>query len=131
VNGLLILSVVLLQARAMSATTVVWSLVVFVAWCVFFAVVVFVIIDLIRRRDIGRMRKALWVACGILLPPLATAVYVIANARRFANRRVLWIACWIIFLPLFLLVYVVANVAKRVGYGPGFPPTTSATAAVG
>jgi hypothetical protein len=125
VNEVRILVAVLLQARAMPLATVVWSLVVFVAWCVFLVVVIFVIIDLVRRDDIRWMRKALCIVCGILLPPLATAVYVIANARRFVTRRALWIACWVIFLPLFVLVFVVANVANRLGVGRGFPPRES------
>jgi hypothetical protein len=87
-------------------------------------VVILLIIDLIRRRDISRTRKAVWVACWVLLPILSTAAYVAVNARRFVKRRALWITCWILFFPLFALVWVVVNPARHLGVGPGFPPRT-------
>jgi hypothetical protein len=110
---------------AATATTTAWAFLVFAAWCAFFVVLILLIIDLIRRRDISRTRKALWVACWVLLPILSTAAYVAVNARRFVKRRALWITCWILFFPLFALVYVLMNLGRRFGVGPGFPPRTA------
>jgi hypothetical protein len=50
------------------------------------ALLIFVIVDVIRRRDISRKRKVAWIVGGVFVPILFVVVYVIANAKRIGDR---------------------------------------------
>ncbi|MGH3037048.1 MAG: SHOCT domain-containing protein [Gaiellaceae bacterium] len=67
---------------------VMWTLIVFFAWVIWFWILITILADLFRRRDIGGGRKALWVVFLILVPFVGVLVYLIANHDEMAERNV-------------------------------------------
>ena len=64
-----------------------WSMLIFFLWVIWIWIVVTVLIDVFRRRDIGGWAKAAWVIFLIVLPFLGVLVYLIAQHDGMAERR--------------------------------------------
>jgi putative oligomerization/nucleic acid binding protein/phospholipase D-like protein len=63
-----------------------WTLIIFFAWVVWIWIMVVILTDLFRRRDISGWGKAAWVIFLIILPFLGTLVYLIAQHDGMADR---------------------------------------------
>jgi hypothetical protein len=67
---------------------VLWSMIIFFTWVVWIWIMIVILTDVFRRRDIGGWHKALWVVFLIILPFLGALVYLIANHDGMAQRNV-------------------------------------------
>jgi hypothetical protein len=67
---------------------VLWSMIIFFTWVVWIWIMIVILTDVFRRRDIGGWSKALWVVFLIILPFLGALVYLIANHDGMAQRNV-------------------------------------------
>jgi hypothetical protein len=65
---------------------VLWTLIIFFTWVVWIWIMIVILTDVFRRRDIGGWTKALWVVFLIVLPFLGALVYLIAQHDGMAQR---------------------------------------------
>jgi hypothetical protein len=66
---------------------VVWTLIVILAWVIWFWLLITVFSDLFRRHDIGGGKKTLWIIFVILVPFVGVLIYLIANSHSMAERN--------------------------------------------
>jgi hypothetical protein len=64
-----------------------WSMIIFFAWLCWFWMIVVILSDIFRRRDIGGWAKAGWAAFLIIVPFVGALVYLIAQHDGMAERR--------------------------------------------
>jgi len=67
---------------------VLWTMIIFFAWVIWIWMIVVILSDVFRRRDIGGWAKAAWTVFLIVLPFLGVLVYLIANHDGITDRRV-------------------------------------------
>jgi hypothetical protein len=67
---------------------VLWTMIIFFAWVVWIWMMISILGDVFRRRDIGGWGKAGWTVFLIVLPFLGALIYLIANHDGIAERRV-------------------------------------------
>jgi hypothetical protein len=67
---------------------VLWSMIIFFCWVVWIWMMIVILTDVFRRRDISGWAKAAWVVFLIVLPFLGALVYLIANHDGMAERNV-------------------------------------------
>jgi Short C-terminal domain len=65
---------------------VLWTMIIFFAWVVWIWMVVLILIDVFRRRDIGGWAKAGWTVFIIVIPFIAALIYLIAEHDGMADR---------------------------------------------
>ena len=65
---------------------VLWSMIIFFCWVVWIWMMIVILSDVFRRRDIGGWSKALWIVFLIVLPFLGVLVYLIAQHDGMAER---------------------------------------------
>jgi hypothetical protein len=65
---------------------ILWSMIIFFLWVAWIWVLILILSDVFRRRDISGWVKALWVFFLIVLPFLGVLVYLIANHDGMADR---------------------------------------------
>jgi len=65
---------------------VLWTMIIFFAWVVWIWMMVVILTDVFRRRDIGGVAKAAWIVFLIVLPFLGVLVYLIAQHDGMADR---------------------------------------------
>jgi hypothetical protein len=65
---------------------ILWTMIIFFAWVVWIWMVVLILIDIFRRRDIGGWAKAGWTVFIIVIPFIAALIYLIANHDGMADR---------------------------------------------
>ena len=65
---------------------ILWSMIIFFAWVAWIWMMVIILGDVFRRRDIGGWTKALWCVFLIVLPFLGALVYLIAQHDHMASR---------------------------------------------
>ena len=65
---------------------VLWTMIIFFAWVVWIWMVVLILIDIFRRRDIGGWAKAGWTVFIIVIPFIAALIYLIAEHDGMADR---------------------------------------------
>jgi hypothetical protein len=65
---------------------ILWSTLIFVAFIMWFWLVIMIFADLFRRHDMGGFAKALWIIFIIFIPLLGTLVYLIAYSKSIAER---------------------------------------------
>jgi hypothetical protein len=65
-----------------------WTMLIFVAWVVWFMLLFRIFGDVFRRRDIGGGTKALWLAFVCFLPFLGVFVYLISQGSGMTDRSV-------------------------------------------
>ena len=63
-----------------------WTMILFFAWVVWIWMMVVILTDVFRRRDIGGWSKAGWTAFLIVLPFLAALIYLISQHDAMAER---------------------------------------------
>jgi hypothetical protein len=64
-----------------------WTILIFFAWIAWIWILVVILTDVFRRRDIGGWAKAAWVVFLIVLPFLGVLVYLIAQHDGMAERQ--------------------------------------------
>src|SRR5215212_4819653 len=65
---------------------VLWTMIIFFAWVVWIWMMVVILSDVFRRRDIGGWAKAAWVVFMLVLPFLGVLIYLIAQHEGMAER---------------------------------------------
>jgi hypothetical protein len=65
---------------------ILWTMIIFFAWVVWIWMVVLILIDVFRRRDIGGWAKAGWTVFIIVIPFIAALIYLIAEHDGMADR---------------------------------------------
>jgi hypothetical protein len=65
---------------------ILWTMIIFFAWVIWIWMMVIILGDVFRRRDISGWGKAAWVVFLIVLPFLGSLVYLIANHDGMAER---------------------------------------------
>jgi energy-coupling factor transporter transmembrane protein EcfT len=66
---------------------ILWTMIIFFTWVVWIWMMVVILTDVFRRRDIGGFAKAAWVVFLIVLPFLGVLVYLIAQHNGMAERN--------------------------------------------
>jgi hypothetical protein len=66
---------------------VLWTLLIFFAWVIWFWLLITILVDVFRRRDIGGGKKTLWIIFLILVPFIGVFAYVIVNHDEMAERN--------------------------------------------
>jgi hypothetical protein len=67
---------------------VVWSMIIFFCWVIWIWMMIVILSDVFRRRDMSGWGKAAWTVFLIVLPFLGVLIYLIANNDGIAERRV-------------------------------------------
>jgi len=67
---------------------ILWTMLIFFAWVVYIWMIVVILTDVFRRRDIGGWAKAAWVVFMIVLPFLGVLAYLITQHEGMADRRI-------------------------------------------
>jgi hypothetical protein len=65
---------------------VLWTILIIFAWLIWFWMLIVVIGDVFRRRDIGGLKKTIWLIFIIFLPFIGVFAYLIANSDGMAQR---------------------------------------------
>ena len=66
---------------------VLWTMLVFFAWVIWFWILITVLSDVFRRRDIGGGGKVLWTIFVIILPFLGVFIYLLTQNDGMVERR--------------------------------------------
>jgi Phospholipase_D-nuclease N-terminal/Short C-terminal domain len=66
---------------------VLWTMLIFFVWIAWFWLLIYIIADIFRRRDIGGGKKTLWLIFLLFVPFLGAFVYLIANSDDMARRN--------------------------------------------
>jgi hypothetical protein len=66
---------------------VLWTMIIFFTWVVWIWIMIVILTDVFRRRDISGWTKALWVIFLIVLPFLGALVYLIAQHDGMSERQ--------------------------------------------
>ena len=65
---------------------ILWTMIIFFAWVVWIWMMVVILTDVFRRKDIGGWAKAAWTVFLIVLPFLAVLIYLISQHDGMADR---------------------------------------------
>jgi hypothetical protein len=65
---------------------ILWSMIIFFAWVIWIWIMIVILTDVFRRRDISGWGKAAWIVFLIVLPFLGVLVYLIAQHDGMAQR---------------------------------------------
>ena len=65
---------------------ILWTMLIFFLWVMWFWLLIVIIGDVFRRRDIGGGHKALWIVFIIVIPFLGVLVYLIAQHDGMRDR---------------------------------------------
>jgi hypothetical protein len=66
---------------------ILWTMILFFAWVVWIWMMIAILTDVFRRRDIGGWSKAAWTVFLIVLPFAGALIYLIAQHDGLAERR--------------------------------------------
>jgi hypothetical protein len=66
---------------------ILWTMIIFFAWVVWIWMMVTILGDVFRRRDISGWKKAAWTVFLIVLPFLGALVYLISNHESMVDRN--------------------------------------------
>ena len=64
-----------------------WTMLIFFTWVIWIWIVITVLIDVFRRRELSGWAKAGWTVFVIVLPFIGVLVYLITNGSGLAERR--------------------------------------------
>jgi hypothetical protein len=67
---------------------VLWTMIIFFCWVVWIWMMIAILSDVFRRRDISGWAKAGWTVFLIVLPFLGALIYIVSNHDGMADRRV-------------------------------------------
>jgi hypothetical protein len=65
---------------------ILWTMIIFFCWVVWIWIMIVILTDVFRRRDISGWGKAAWVVFLIVLPFLGALVYLISQHDKMADR---------------------------------------------
>jgi hypothetical protein len=65
---------------------ILWTMIIFFSWVVWIWIMIVILTDVFRRRDISGWVKAAWTVFLIVLPFLGALVYLIAQHDKMADR---------------------------------------------
>jgi hypothetical protein len=65
---------------------ILWTMLIFFAWVIWFWILIKVIADIFRRRDVGGGKKTIWMIFVILLPFIGVFSYLLANGSQMTER---------------------------------------------
>src|SRR3954463_6090508 len=65
---------------------ILWTMIIFFTWVVWIWIMIALLTDIFRRRDIGGFSKAAWTIFLIIVPFLAALIYLIAQHDGMAER---------------------------------------------
>lgn len=66
---------------------VLWTMLIFFAWVMWFWLLIVIIGDIFRRRDIGGGKKTIWLIALLFLPFIGAFAYVLTNSQSMAERN--------------------------------------------
>lgn len=66
---------------------VLWTLIIFFLWVMWFWLLIGIIGDVFRRRDIGGGKKTVWLIFMLFVPFVGVLAYVLANSDGMAERN--------------------------------------------
>ena len=66
---------------------ILWSMILFFTWVIWIWMMIIILSDVFRRRDISGWVKAAWTVFLIVLPFLGVLVYLIAQGKHMAERK--------------------------------------------
>jgi hypothetical protein len=66
---------------------VLWTMLIFFAWVIWFWLLITILVDVFRRRDIGGGTKTLWIIFLIVIPFIGVFAYLITNHDDMADRN--------------------------------------------
>src|ERR1700750_1928961 len=66
---------------------ILWTMIIFFTWVVWIWIMIVILTDVFRRRDIGGWSKAAWVIFMIILPFIGVLCYLIAQHDGIAERN--------------------------------------------
>ena len=66
---------------------ILWSMIIFFSWVIWIWMMIVILTDVFRRRDIGGWAKAAWTVFLIVLPFVGALTYLIAQHDGMAERR--------------------------------------------
>jgi Short C-terminal domain/Phospholipase_D-nuclease N-terminal len=78
---------VVLAATDYPLLDVFWTMLVFFAWVIWFWLLITILVDVFRRRDIGGGTKTLWIIFLIVIPFIGVFAYLITNHDDMADRN--------------------------------------------
>lgn len=64
-----------------------WTMAVFFAWVIWFWLLILMLADVFRRRDISGWAKAGWTVLVLVLPYIGVLIYLISQGKGMAERR--------------------------------------------
>ena len=67
---------------------VLWTMFIFMAWIIWFWLLITIFADIFRRRDASGFTKTLWIIFVIVLPFLGVFIYLITNNEGMAQRNI-------------------------------------------
>jgi hypothetical protein len=65
---------------------ILWTMIIFFAWVIWIWIMIVILTDVFRRRDLSGWGKAAWVVFLIILPFLAALIYLIAQHEGMTDR---------------------------------------------
>jgi Short C-terminal domain/Phospholipase_D-nuclease N-terminal len=65
---------------------ILWTMIIFFTWVVWIWIMIIILTDVFRRRDISGWLKAAWVVVLIIFPFLGALIYLIAEHNGMAER---------------------------------------------
>jgi hypothetical protein len=66
---------------------VLWTMLIFFLWVMWFWLLIVIIGDIFRRRDIGGGKKTIWLIFILFVPFIGVLAYVLANSDGMAERN--------------------------------------------
>ena len=66
---------------------ILWTLLIFFLWVMWFWLLIVIIGDIFRRRDIGGGKKTIWLIFILFVPFIGVLAYVLANSDGMAERN--------------------------------------------
>jgi hypothetical protein len=66
---------------------ILWTMIIFFAWVIWIWMMIVILTDVFRRRDMSGWGKAAWTVFLIVVPFLAALIYLIANHDGMAERN--------------------------------------------
>jgi hypothetical protein len=66
---------------------ILWSMIIFFLWVAWIWILILILSDVFRRRDLSGCGKAAWTVFVIVLPFLGVLIYLIAESDGMAERR--------------------------------------------
>jgi type IV secretory pathway TrbL component len=67
---------------------VLWTMLIFFAWVIWFWLLITILVDVFRRRDVGGGKKVLWIIFLIVVPFIGVFAYLLVNHDEMADRNI-------------------------------------------